>query len=174
MGPAFRMVGALFGTREAGVGQAQQRSVRLLDQIDLDQARSRRHHLAAFIAEAVDQAVHRHDLAERAARNASAGDIDEIEPAGLRLDLRLGSHPAQDLLRIGQKCEHHGGRRRDVLLAADDEGLLHQSPPWLRIQRLSYASWWRNQYPVSLRPFGARSSHWYMPQRPSNPRAYVE
>ena len=34
MGPAFRMAGALFGTREAGVGQAQQRSVRLLDQIE--------------------------------------------------------------------------------------------------------------------------------------------
>ena len=24
---------------------------------------------------------------------------------------------------------------------------------------------------VSLRPLGARSSHWYMPQRPSSPRA---
>ena len=28
----------------------------------------------------------------------------------------------------------------------------------------------RGQMPVSLRPFGARSSHWYMPHRPSNPR----
>lgn len=39
MGPAFRMAGALLGVRQAGVGQAQQRSVRLLDQVDLDQAR---------------------------------------------------------------------------------------------------------------------------------------
>ena len=38
-------------------------------------------------------------------------------------------------------------------------------------QRLSYSSWRRHQTPVSLRPFGARSSHWYMPQRPSSPRA---
>jgi hypothetical protein len=38
-------------------------------------------------------------------------------------------------------------------------------------QRLSYSSWRRHQRPVSLRPLGARSSHWYMPQRPSSPRA---
>jgi hypothetical protein len=36
---------------------------------------------------------------------------------------------------------------------------------------LLYSSWRRHQTPVSLRPFGARSSHWYMPQRPSSPRA---
>ena len=36
MGPAFRMAGALLGIGQAGVGQAQQRSVRLLDQVDLD------------------------------------------------------------------------------------------------------------------------------------------
>jgi hypothetical protein len=34
-----------------------------------------------------------------------------------------------------------------------------------------YSSWRRHQMPVSLRPLGARSSHWYMPQRPSSPRA---
>jgi len=38
-------------------------------------------------------------------------------------------------------------------------------------QRVSYSSWRRHQIPVSLRPMGARSSHWYMPQRPSTPRA---
>ena len=37
-----------------------------------------------------------------------------------------------------------------------------------------YSSWRRNQTPVSLRPLGARSSHWYMPQRPSSPRANAE
>jgi hypothetical protein len=36
--------------------------------------------------------------------------------------------------------------------------------PWL------YSSWRRHQTPVSLRPLGARSSHWYMPQRTSTPR----
>src|SRR5213593_319210 len=39
---------------------------------------------------------------------------------------------------------------------------------------LSYSSWRRHQSPVSLRPLGARSSHWYMPQRPSTPRSYAE
>jgi hypothetical protein len=39
---------------------------------------------------------------------------------------------------------------------------------------LSYSSWRRHHIPVSLRPSGARSSHWYMPHRMSSPRAYVE
>jgi hypothetical protein len=39
---------------------------------------------------------------------------------------------------------------------------------------LSYSSWRRHQKPSSLRPSGARSSHWYMPQRLSSPRAYAE
>ena len=38
-------------------------------------------------------------------------------------------------------------------------------------QPLPYSSWRRHQTPVSLRPLGARSSHWYMPQSPSSPRA---
>jgi hypothetical protein len=38
MGPAFRMAGTLLGIRQTGVGQAQYRSVRLLEQVDLDQA----------------------------------------------------------------------------------------------------------------------------------------
>src|SRR5580658_3917513 len=36
---------------------------------------------------------------------------------------------------------------------------------------LPYSSFRRHQRPVSLRPFGARSSHGYMLQRPSSPRA---
>ena len=72
--------------------------------------------------------MHRHDLAEGAPGKASASDIDEIEPTGLRLDLRLRSHPPQDLLRVGQKREYRSGRRRDVRLAANDEGLLHCLP----------------------------------------------
>ena len=41
MGPAFGMGGALLGIGEARVGHAQQGSIGLLDQIDLDQARPR-------------------------------------------------------------------------------------------------------------------------------------
>jgi hypothetical protein len=57
--------------------------------------------------------------------------------------------------------------------------VVRSSVPWLLpdtrdfAQRWSYSSWRRHQMPPvsSLRPLGARSSHWYMPQRPSNPRA---
>ena len=41
-------------------------------------------------------------------------------------------------------------------------------------QPFLYSSWRRHHIPVSLRPLGARSSHWYMPQRPSSPRAKAE
>jgi hypothetical protein len=60
--------------------------------------------------------VHRHHLAEKTAGEARAGDIDQIEPAGLRVDLRLRCHPAQDFLWIGQEGEHRSRRRRDVRL----------------------------------------------------------
>ena len=45
------------------------------------------------------------------------------------------------------------------------------SPIAIFVQRLLYSPWRRHHMPVSLRPRGARSSHWYMPQRPSSPRA---
>src|SRR6516225_9450867 len=132
MGPPFRMACALLGVGQACMGQTQQRSVRrLLHQVDLDQARSRRYHLAAVPAKAVGEAMHRNHLAEGAAGEACAGDIDEIEPAGLWLEPRLRSHPAEDLLRIGQESKHRGAGRRDMRLAADDERVLHRSPPLL-------------------------------------------
>jgi hypothetical protein len=37
--------------------------------------------------------------------------------------------------------------------------------------RAGYSSWRRHHMPVSLRPLGARSSHTYVPQRASSPRA---
>src|SRR5215472_15834310 len=74
--------------------------------------------------------MHRHHLAEGAACEPGAGDIDEIEPAGLRFELCLGSHPPQDFLRIGQEGEHGGPRRRDMRLAANDKSLLHRCFPF--------------------------------------------
>jgi hypothetical protein len=59
-------------------------------------------------------------------------------------------------------------RREEKQLEIASMGLKHF------VQPLLYSSWRRHQTPVSLRPVGARSSHWYMPQRPSSPRAYVE
>jgi lipoprotein-anchoring transpeptidase ErfK/SrfK len=43
-------------------------------------------------------------------RETHVPDVDEIDPTGVRLDLRLRTHPAQDLVRIGQEGEHSGGR----------------------------------------------------------------
>src|SRR5262249_1682249 len=60
---ALRLVG------KAAMGHAQQRAAVALDQIDLDQARSRRHLLASLPTEGVDETVDRHDLSKRAARN---------------------------------------------------------------------------------------------------------
>src|SRR5580658_7300416 len=80
MGPAFRMPCALLGTGQASVGQPEQRSVRPLDQVDLDEARPWRHLVVALPAEAVGEAMHWHHLAEGAAGDPSARDIEEIEP----------------------------------------------------------------------------------------------
>src|SRR5215510_14629988 len=63
---ALRLVG------KAAMGHAQQRAAVALDQIDLDQARSRRHLLATLPTEGVDKTVDRHDLSKRAARNPGA------------------------------------------------------------------------------------------------------
>jgi len=53
----------------------------------------------------------------------------------------------------------------------DSDGRRHDSHRAQFAQPLLYSSWRRIQTPVSLRPLGARSSHWYTPQRPSSPRA---
>src|SRR5262249_14069411 len=132
-GPSRRHARRIARRSAARLSETQQRPVGLLDQVDLDQARAGRHHLAAVPAEAVGEAVYRHHLAEGAAGAARGGDIEEIEPAGARLHLRLGSHPAQNLLGIGQQGKYRGGRRRNMRLAANDEGLWHRCSPAHRV-----------------------------------------
>jgi hypothetical protein len=68
MRPALLVKGALSGIGQAAMGHAQQRAAIPLDQVDLDQARSRGHSVVTLPAEAIGEAVDRHDLAERAAR----------------------------------------------------------------------------------------------------------
>ena len=67
---------ALCRVRKTAMGQAQQSAAVTLDQIDLDQARSRRHLSASFPAslpaETVGEAMDRHDLPERTARRVGA------------------------------------------------------------------------------------------------------
>src|SRR3546814_9317480 len=139
---------------------------------------------SAVPAEAVGQAVHRHHFAEGAAREAGAGDIDEIEPAGLRLELRLRPHPAQDLLRIGEQGEDRGGRRRDVRLAADDEGLFHRSPPrlgrcarpfpFLGERELGIQGQWSSACPIpDCHPGQASAASLSLSSRPSDRPRYL-
>src|SRR6516162_5392943 len=74
---ALRLVG------KAAMGHAQQRAAIALDQIDFDQARSRRHLLATLPAEGVDETVDRHDLSKRATCNpgVAADAFEEVKSA---------------------------------------------------------------------------------------------
>src|SRR5215475_1737978 len=100
MRPPVRVARALCGIRKACVGHAQKCSIWLLDEVDLDQAGPRRHLITAFPTERIGQAMHWHDLTKRAAGQAGTGDVDEIEAAGLWLDLGVSPHPSQDFLRV--------------------------------------------------------------------------
>src|SRR5438552_7733225 len=79
--------------------------------------------------------------------------------------------PAPDFLRIGERLPDP--RNRGVEISFDNNclcQLMLRSHIFSLSVQASYSSWRRNQRSVSLRPLGARSSHWYMPQRPSSPR----
>src|ERR1700730_16717892 len=70
--PALVVAGTLLGVRKTAMGHAQQGAAVPVYQVDLDQARSRRHLLIPVPTEAVGESVDRHDLAERSARHAVA------------------------------------------------------------------------------------------------------
>src|SRR5271155_1462811 len=74
--------------------------------------------------------MHRHDLAEFAARGAAgppANVLDQIKSPRMDVGRGLGAHPAHDFLWIRQEGEHGGGRRRDLGLAPGDERFIHFS-----------------------------------------------
>jgi hypothetical protein len=128
MRPTLVVAGALLRIRKTAMGHAQQRAAVPLDQIDLDQTRSRRHLVAPVPTEAIGEAVDWHDFPERAARHIGgiADAFDEIEPARMGLGRRLRTHPAHDLFRIGQVGEN--GRRRgcDMGLTSNHERFSHR------------------------------------------------
>src|SRR5437762_1907740 len=142
MGPAFFMTGTGLSVRQTAVGQTHQRAIGLVDQIDLDQARSGWHLFASLPAKAISEAVDWNDLGEPPARDVLAADIDEIETTGMGIHRRLGAHPAHDLFRIGQEREDGGRRCRDLNLTPDHQRLSHRKllqqemsttfPPWAR------------------------------------------
>src|SRR6202011_5434823 len=127
MRPTLVVADALRRVGKTAMGHAQQGAAVPVDQVDLDQARSRRHLFIPVPTEAVGEAVDRHDLAERSARHAAADTFDKIEPARMRLGLYLGAHPAQDLFGIGQEGEDGGGRGCDMGLTLDHERFSHRS-----------------------------------------------
>src|SRR5258705_7262714 len=136
MGPALLVAGAGRSVGQAAMGHAQQRPARLLvDQVDLDQARPRRHRFAAVPAEAVGEAMDRNDLREPPAGDVLAGDVDEVKPTGMRLQRRFRAHPPQNLFRIGEESEDGRWRRRDLDLTPDHERFNHREPPSARARR---------------------------------------
>jgi hypothetical protein len=86
-----------------------------------------------------------------------------IRPA--LVDLRARQGPDRRQEQASQCRGRHDDSRHDRNSAvAQHVSVLMQQCP--RHHWLSYSSWRRHQKPVSLRPSGARSSPWYMPQRP--------
>jgi len=71
----------------------------------------------------------RHDLSERAARYAAAVTSDafeQIKSAGMCFGCCLGTHPADDLFRIGEERENRSGRGGNMGLPSDDERFIHR------------------------------------------------
>jgi len=88
-----------------------------------------------------------------------------------------GRHAAACAQRRRERGQHHGDHHhgphpdepcdRRQAAAAGGAQVVHYAAS-------SYSSLRRHHTSVSLRPFGARSSHWYMPHSASSPRANAE
>jgi hypothetical protein len=90
--------------------------------------------------------------------------IDIVQAPGIGITAALAAKSSAETPKNACWEARSEAKRREIsspAVAHDNRDLA---------QRLSYSSWRRHQMPVSLRPLGVRSSHWYMPQRPSSPR----
>src|ERR671922_2501670 len=85
--------------------------------------------------------------------------IDIVQPPGIGISAVAGMDADQTVVSAAQMAN------------SDDETPMKTACRGARstmgAQRSPYSSWRRHQTPVSFRPFGARSNHWYMPQSPS-------
>src|SRR2546422_3628482 len=103
--------------------------------------------------------------------------IDIVQPPGIGISPIVDMDAHQTIVTAALAAKSSAETPRNAFWEARSEAIVRSPVPQLRrdnddfAQRLSYSSWRRHQTPVSLRPLGARSSHWYMPQRPSSPRA---
>jgi hypothetical protein len=96
--------------------------------------------------------------------NGTGGVLPTLDPT-IELDNHAGALGVNRAGTIVGFSKTASGRTHAVLWRRPQSGPI--------AHRLSYSSWRRNQtvFPASLRPRGARSSHWYMPQSPSSPRS---
>jgi hypothetical protein len=95
----------------------------------------------------------------------SSGWPEEV----LAADLTVPGMPASDTLGEFLTEQHYL-----IVARLDPLGGSAHDPGREAPQPGPYSSWRRCQKPDSLRPRGARSSHWYMPHRTSMPRSYAE
>src|SRR6516162_7352611 len=77
MRPTRVVAGARRRVGKTAMGHAQQGAAVPVDQVDLDQARSRRHLLIPIPTEAVGESVDRNDLAERSACRTTANAFEK-------------------------------------------------------------------------------------------------
>jgi hypothetical protein len=96
--------------------------------------------------------------------------IDIVQPPGIGISPIADMDAHQTIVTAALAAKSSA----EVPKKARSEAMCREIPPRKIAQPLSYSSWRRHQKSGSLRPLGARSSHWYAPQRPSNPRAYAE
>src|SRR6266540_4171667 len=101
--PAVRVRLGSLGVGEVAVDEAQVRAVALGRQLDLDRRGSGRNAALVLPAPGEDEPARWIDFDELAARGVAGNDVAVVEPAGLRLEGRLLSHPARCLVRIDQE-----------------------------------------------------------------------
>ena len=113
-----------------------------------------------------------------ATRSAGGLDLAEVGPARADGTLRYPEDARDPWRNDGRPCNFTGhscarwsvnspGVKQARRLTDSRHEISHA-------RAASYSSRRRHHGPVSLRPFGARSSHWYIPHSPSSPRAYAE
>ena len=103
--------------------------------------------------------------------------IDIVQPPGIGISPIADMDAHQTIVAAALAAKISAETPRNACWEARSEAMVVRFPvPQLRhdtrefAQPFLYSSWRRHQTSVSLRPLGARSSHWYMPQRPSSPR----
>src|SRR5512132_1075547 len=100
--------------------------------------------------------------------------IDIVQPPGIGISPIADMDAHQTIVTAALAAKISAETPKNACWEARSEAMRREIAPRKIAQPLSYSSWRRHQKSGSLRPLGARSSHWYAPQRPSNPRAYAE